>query len=161
MFCLECHYRVTVYRFSRIACRRVNCIYCCGACRAIPRIPHACARPALLPRNAGDDYRLSLEVADRRRKSAPAPRPTVANCCVAAHQRCGLGGPELGAAAAPPSFGGERLFHFGVMLRCMVMLNGGPCGEGATLAGPNPVRQPCTVCHPFLAGEVAGSPPVC
>lgn len=29
---------------------------------------------------------------------------------------------------------------------------GGPCREGATPAGPFPVRQPCTVCHPTLGG---------
>jgi hypothetical protein len=65
-------------------------------------------------------------------------------------QQCRLriGVLKTGAVAAPDAAFSRPC---GV-LRAWLRFNGGPCGGAARLAGPVPVRQPCTVCRPHWRG---------
>lgn len=75
--------------------------------------------------------------------------------------RVGFDSPVLGAASRAIFTIGGGFFH--VATREAVQhgpFNGGPCGEAARPAGPNPVCQPRTVCHPHLTARAAGSKPV-
>lgn len=78
-----------------------------------------------------------------------APMPYTGRA--AAHQRYGLGGPKLGAAAAPIIVRGFFVAQHGIPSQWRAVWGGVKAP-----AGPSPVRQPRTVCRPLLAGSAAG-----
>lgn len=68
--------------------------------------------------------------------------------------RAGVGSPVKGAASRAILTIGGGFFHAATREAAQHgPFNGGPCGEGASPAGPFPVFQPRTVCHPSFGSE--------